>query len=185
MNNPIFFNRETGMPVQVIAQARTKPVLQDVICYQELETPYAYFVMEKGQFFKEYIRNFEELPLDRQKKLEKHQDLPDKRPRISKGQVENPGQEAPQVIYAEGAVEAQDEMDERTKRLLEFLDAETYKDKLKIFTSMDKEKLDQHMINNIAASLDLSVEDDQDGYRMILSELQIRSKFEVDRGDRL
>ena len=45
--------------------------------------------------------------------------------------------------------------------------------------------LDEHMINNMAVSLDLSIEEGMDGYKMILSELKIRSKYETSRGDRL
>ena len=41
------------------------------------------------------------------------------------------------------------------------------------------------MINNMAVSLDLSIEEGMDGYKMILSELKIRSKYETSRGDRL
>ena len=61
--------------------------MQDVVCYQELEPPYEYYVMEKVDFFEAYTRSFEELPRKRQKYLEKKQDLPDKQPRISKGEV--------------------------------------------------------------------------------------------------
>ena len=63
-------------------------------------------------------------------------------------------------------------------------DAPTYRQKLKILEEM-KNDLDEHMINNMAVSLDLSIEEGMDGYKMILSELKIRSKYETSRGDRL
>ena len=46
-----------------------------------------------------------------------------------------------------------------------------------------KDDLDEHMINNIAVSLDLSIENGMDAYQTILSELKIREKYESDRGE--
>ena len=48
-----------------------------------------------------------------------------------------------------------------------------------------KDRLDDHMLNNMAVSLDLSLEDGVDGYTYIMSELKIRSRFEGKRGERL
>lgn len=67
--------------------------------------------------------------------------------------------------------------------LIRFLDADTYVEKIKILESM-KEELDDHILNNMAVSLDLSLTDDVDGYSFIMSELKIRSRFEGERGDR-
>ena len=47
-----------------------------------------------------------------------------------------------------------------------------------------EDELDKHMLNNIAVSLDLSIEDGKDGYERIMSELKIRSKYESERGER-
>ena len=49
MQNQVLYNKRTGQPVQIIARARTKPIMQDVVCYQELEPPYEYYVMEKEE----------------------------------------------------------------------------------------------------------------------------------------
>ena len=76
MQNRILYNKKNGTPIQIIAKAQTKPVLQDVICYQELEPPYDYFVMEKNQFFEEYVRSFQGLPRNDKKQLEVKEDLP-------------------------------------------------------------------------------------------------------------
>lgn len=160
MQNRILYNKKNGTPIQIIAKAQTKPVLQDVICYQELEPPYDYFVMEKNQFFEEYVRSFQGLPRNDKKQLEVKEDLP-------------------------GPVgEEKEETDEKLKKMLEFLDADTYREKLKIFESM-KNDLNDHILNNIAVSLDLSIEDGMDGYQLILSELKMRSKYETARGERL
>ena len=42
-----------------------------------------------------------------------------------------------------------------------------------------------YILNNMAVSLDLSLEDGVDGYSFLMSELKIRSRFEGKRGDRL
>ncbi len=47
-----------------------------------------------------------------------------------------------------------------------------------------KDDMDSFMINNIAVSLDLSIEDGVDGYEFILSELRMRDRYESHRGDR-
>ena len=119
------------------------------------------------------VQIIEELPRKRQKYLEKKQDLPDKQPRISKGEVLTRTEE-----------EEVEPVDEKMRKMIAFFDAPTYRQKLKILEEM-KNDLDEHMINNMAVSLDLSIEEGMDGYKMILSELKIRSKYETSRGDRL
>lgn len=56
--------------------------------------------------------------------------------------------------------------------------------KMKILESM-KDDLNEHILNNMAVSLDLSLEDGVDGYSFLMSELKIRSRFEGKRGERL
>ena len=176
MKTGIFYNKKTGEPVQIVAQAQTRPTFQRVICYQELTAPYEHFVMERTDFFAEYVREFEQLSLDRQKQIGKRADLPDKQPRISKGVVQNPEDaEEDSVEKAES-----EEGDENTRRLVAFFDAPTYHEKIKILESM-KDDLDERMLNNLAVSLDLSIEDGVDGYEFIMSELEIRSKYELIR----
>lgn len=74
--------------------------------------------------------------------------------------------------------------DSSMDKLLLFLDAETYREKIQILEEM-KEDLNEHLLNNMAVSLDLSIEDGMDGYALIMSELKIRSRFEGKRGERL
>lgn len=174
MTTRIFYHKVTGAPVQIIARAQTKPTYQEVICYQELTKPYEHFVMEKRQFFAEYVKEFAELPLKGKVTIEKKQDLPDKQPRISKGEILEPeydGEEASQE-------------DVKTLKLLAFLDADNYAQKMKLLEDM-KDDLDDTMLNNIAVSLDLLLEEGVDGYQMIMSELKIREKYESNRGERL
>lgn len=188
MTTRVFYHKETGAPVQITASAQTKPTYQEVICYQELTEPYDYYVMEKRQFFAEYVKEFAELPLVGRKQIEKREDLPDKQPRISKGEM---------MQERESELDKQEETkkhetpekeitpeEETVQKMLAFLDADTFHDKIRILEDM-KEDLDEHILNNLAVSLDLSIEDGVDGYQMILSELRIREKYESDRGDRL
>lgn len=173
MKTGIFYHKRTGEPVQIVAQAQTRPTFQRVICYQELTAPYEHFVMEQREFFAEYVKEFEQLPLGGQKQIEKREDLPDKQPRISKGVV--------QSDVGEDDVEKENGgEDDSTKKLLAFFDAPTYREKMKILEAM-KNDLDERMLNNLAASLDLTIEENMDGYQLIMSELQIRSKYEMDR----
>lgn len=76
------------------------------------------------------------------------------------------------------------EENEKVSDLIRFLDAETYEGKIKILEGM-KDELDEHMLNNMAVSLDLSIESGVDGYALLMSELKIRSRFEGKRGERL
>lgn len=175
MKAGIFYHKRTGAPVQIIARAQTKPTFQEVICYQELTRPYEHYVMEKRQFFAEFVKEFEELPLTGRKQIAKRQDLPDKQPRISKGVVEDPQQETDPE---------EEPMDPRLQGMIAFFDAASYHEKLKLFEKI-KDDLDEHMLNNIAVSLDLSLEEGADACQMIMSELRIKSKYETKRGDRL
>lgn len=76
------------------------------------------------------------------------------------------------------------EQKEEISDLVRFLDADTYREKMKILESM-KDDLNEHILNNMAVSLDLSLEDGVDGYSFLMSELKIRSRFEGKRGERL
>lgn len=174
MNSGIFYHKRTGQPVQIIARAQTKPTFQEVICYQELTKPYGHFVMEKRQFFAEYVREFDELPLVGRKQISKRDDLPDKQPRISKGAVAGEPEEPEDPEW----------QDPKMKKLLAFFDADSFREKMKLFEMMEDE-LDSTMLNNIAVSLDLPLEDGVDITALIRSELKIRAKYEGERGDRL
>lgn len=179
MTSRLFYHKETGAPVQIIARAQTKPTYQEVICYQELTNPYDHFVMEKRQFFAEYVKDFAELPLVGRKQIGKKEDLPDRQPRISKGEVltEEESEETQEEEKSEPETDT-------IQKMLAFLDAETCHEKIRILEDM-KDELNEHILNNLAVSLDLSIEDGVDGYRLILSELRMRGKYESDRGERL
>lgn len=182
MKNGIFYHKATGNPVQIIARAQTKPTFQEVICYQELTKPFDYYVMEKRQFFAEYVKEFEELPLVNRRQIEKKEDLPDKQPLISKGEVASVEEEDSEK--REKTTEEDWKKNPKLEKLIAFFDAESYHQKMKIFEAIEEE-LDEHMLSNIAVSLDLPLEDGVDISKLIKSELKIRSKYEGKRGDRL
>lgn len=185
MKNAIFYHKSTGQPVQIIARAQTKPTFQEVICYQELTDPYDHYVMEKRQFFAEYVRKFEELPLVGQKQLGKREDLPDKQPRISKGEVAGVGDtEDDQDERLPDETEEDMSDDVGIQKMVEFFDADSYWQKLKLFDKM-ADDLDEHILYNIAVSLDISLENVSDISGRIRTELTMRSKYEGERGDRL
>lgn len=63
---------------------------------------------------------------------------------------------------------------------MRFLDADSYHEKIEIFLSMG-ERLDDRMLNNMAATLDVTLPDDEDAYECILQNLQMRKRFELRR----
>lgn len=182
MKTELFYHKRTGNPVQIIARAQTKPTFQEVVCYQELTAPYGHFVMEKRQFFAEYVKRFAELPKKEQRQIAQRGELPDKQPRISKGEVAD-GTEPEGEERTEPQPDPAETSDARIQKLMAFFDADTYQEKKKLFEDM-RESLDEHMLNNIAVSLDLSIDDISGGYALILSELEIRSRYEDDRRER-
>ena len=179
MTTRIFYHKVTGTPVQIIARAQTKPTYQDVICYQELTEPYEHYVMEKRQFFAEYVKDFAELPMTEKTSIGKKEDLPDKQPRISRGEVLRT-----EDMEEEEQQEERSEEDSKIEKLLAFLDAEDYTQKIKCLERM-RDDLDEHMLNNIAVSLDMTLENGADSYQMIMSELRLRERYESNRGERL
>lgn len=69
-----------------------------------------------------------------------------------------------------------------TALLMEFLDAETYEEKLEALTAM-RERLDDDMINAMAASLDVEVEEGrlEERYQSLKSCLLMLDRFECSR----
>ena len=72
--------------------------------------------------------------------------------------------------------------EEMTSKRMEFLDAKTAAEKIRIFEDM--READEHILANIAVSLDVIIDDKADNYERIMSELKLRKRFEVD-ADRL
>lgn len=160
-------NRENKNQVQIITTCKILPKGVDGVCYQELSGDFVVNVMEANAFYEvhEKVNSQEIIQAKTPKKISKAE--------ISNIEKKKPAKELPQE-------EVSDEM----RRLLAFLDADSYREKIQLLTEMRGE-LNDHMLNNMAVSLDLSIEDGMDGYSLIMSELKIRSKFEGKRGERL
>ncbi|WP_051437660.1 hypothetical protein [Eubacterium xylanophilum] len=62
--------------------------------------------------------------------------------------------------------------------LLDFLDATTYEEKINIMTE-HRDDFDDHMLNNMAVSLDIPIIEDKDMYSVILNELRIKNRYEI------
>ena len=68
------------------------------------------------------------------------------------------------------------------EKMMDFLDADTYAEKIKIFETM--KGADERILNNIAVSQDIMLDDRFDSYERIDYELRFRAKFETDRRGR-
>ena len=68
--------------------------------------------------------------------------------------------------------------EEMTAKMMDFLDAKTAAEKIRIFEDM--READEHVLANIAVSLDVIIDDKGDNYERIMSELKLRKRFEVD-----
>ncbi len=169
MLKDIYDSRGNGRAVQVISECYILPEGTEAVCYQEMSGNYSVYVLEKQQFHSNYLKRderWEEIP----ERLEPNMgNIVQRRPMAKERREDrrNDGQEVHQM-----------------SELIRFLDADTYREKIKILEEM-KDRLDDHMLNNMAVSLDLSLEDGVDGYTYIMSELKIRSRFEGKRGERL
>ncbi|MBR6229970.1 MAG: hypothetical protein IKQ97_09555 [Eubacterium sp.] len=190
MNKRVMYHKKTGKPIQLVAQAQAIPNYQEVICFQELTEPYEYYVMEKRLFSSTYVRSFDELPQKDRERIEEHNALPDKKAgRMLRRKKRAVDPESGDPIEMEGPIGmggpigmdgplAQEEPeDEMTARMMTFFDSRSYAEKLKIFEDM--KDANEHILTNIAVSMDIPLEDAGDAYDRILSELKLRKKFEV------
>lgn len=164
MNYHIYYNKTTGQKVQIIVKATAVATLQEVVCYQELYGENDFFVISTDEFIEQFTKKFPGLPKKERPMLERRGEITQKVRQIETTKLPE-----------EDGVQADAD-------LMRFLDAETYREKIEIFMEMqDKEKLTESMLNNIAVCLDLSIGDDMDGFQFILSELEIRKKYEKER----
>jgi len=172
MNYHLYYERTTGEKVQTIARAIAVPTNEDVVCYQELYGDFEFFVMSRDEFLKRYTKEFAALPKKLQPLIEERGSITEKTKYIEDRQ---------EVDEIEPGELEEDEIPEGADvDLLRFLDADSYREKIKIFTAM-KERLDEHLLNNIAVSLDLTLEDGVDGFDYILSHMEMQKHYEKDR----
>lgn len=173
MLKDIYDSQGNGRAVQVISECYILPEGTEAVCYQEMSGDYLVYVLEKQQFH----RNYSKRDAGRKEMLQKTE-----RNTGKILQAESRMKKREEHRWKDGREKSQE--DHPMSELIRFLDADTYREKIKILEEM-KDRLDDHMLNNMAVSLDLSLEDGVDGYSYIMSELKIRSRFESKRGERL
>lgn len=159
----IYYSRRSNKAVQVISQCRILPEGTEAVCYQEMSGDFPVYVLEK--------RQFDETFCERQFR------------NMGEGMVTKTMESADDKIHG-GFTDSRGNDSNEVSDLIRFLDADTYGEKIKILEGM-KDELNEHLLNNMAVSLDLSIENGVDGYSFLMSELKIRSRFEGKRGDRL
>ena len=98
-------------------------------------------------------------------------------PRPAAMPSENPVEPRPAAASSESPVEPQPDPD-----LLAFLDADSYEEKLEVFASLEG-KVDLHMLNAIAASLDLELSEGslEEQYDTLKSCLMTLERYECNR----
>ncbi len=159
MLQKIFYSRKSNKAVQVITQCKILPAGQEAVCYQEMTGKFQVYVLEKELFYETFC---EGQPLTADERTE--------RPVVRNAEDEVHGERK----------DSRENDDSEVSGLIRFLDADTYREKMKILEGM-KDELDEHILNNMAVSLDLCIEDGVDGYSFLMSELRIRSRFEGKR----
>lgn len=215
MLQDIYYSRRSNKAVQVIAQCRMLPDGTEAVCFQEMSGNYDVFVLGKEHFTRIFSKRKgdgylpekeietsrieeEEIP-----QIQGGSDEDDHARRVIElGQSaeeaepeEDDSSEREDIVQPEAVVRPEekhaeendtDDADgaEDAPAIIRFLDADTYEEKMKVLEKM-KDELDEHTLNNMAVSLDLSLEDGIDAYSLVMSELRIRSRYEGKRGDRL
>lgn len=148
-----------GSLYQIVAVGKHVETLEEYIVYQELYGESQIYIQKLQDFF---------AVLDKEKYPETEQKYCFKK-------VEK------DTLPIDTFMEQKDDKD-GMQMLMEFLDAETCKEKMEIFMKM-REKLDGKLLMNIAVSLDLVVDEKnmEDSCQIIMKNLEQRSKFECFR----
>lgn len=215
MLQDIYYSRRSNKAVQVIAQCRMLPEGTEAVCFQEMSGNYDVFVLGKEHFARIFSKRKgegylpeedietnrieeEEIPKiqggsdeDDHRVIELGQNVEEAEPE------EDNSSECEDIVQPEAVVRSEEEHAEENDTddadgaedgdapaIIRFLDADTYEEKMKVLEER-KDELDEHTLNNMAVSLDLSLEDGIDAYSLVMSELRIRSRYEGKRGDRL
>ncbi len=175
MLQDIYYSRRSNKAVQVITQCRMLPDGTEAICFQEMSGDYEVFVLAKEHFMKIF-----------QKPDESAKEIADRQEEYAEEKNAADWQEesAEEKNAADRQEEIVTEEEEAEPGIIRFLDAETYEEKMKVLESM-RDDLDERTLNNMAVSLDLTINDGADAYAFLMSELRIRSRYEGKRGQRL
>lgn len=176
-----------GNLYQIVTVGKHAETLEEYVVYQALYGEFQVYIRDRQDFLKKLDN--EKYPEVQQKyrfeKVEKNELNAEKKLDVIVPQ----NNEKPEVSDLEEKEASgldilieQSDNKEGMQMLMEFLDAETCKEKLEIFMKMRK-KLDERLIINVAVSLDLVVDekDIEESCQIIIKNLEQRSNFECFR----
>ncbi len=142
---------------QVIAVATHSETREKYVVYQALYGDFQTYVRPYDMFISEVDRK--KYPDVRQKYRFAYAGTPGVAPEDISAERKDLGAEGAAAAQIAGDTEsAAEDFGGVDRRLLAFLDAESYEEKLEILSSMENE-IDDHLINQMAASLDVIIED--------------------------
>lgn len=176
-----------GNLYQIVTVGKHAETLEEYVVYQALYGEFQVYIRDRQDFFKRLDN--EKYPEAQQKyrfeKIEKDELNAERKLDV----IVMQNNEKPEVSDLEenetldlDILMEQSDNKEGMQMLMEFLDAETCKEKLEIFMKMRK-KLDERLITNVAVSLDLVVDEKniEESCQIIIKNLEQRNKFECFR----
>lgn len=171
-----FYRHFKGNLYQILTIGKHSETLEEMVVYQGLYGTFETYIRPLTQFVEE---------VDKQKYPDSTQKYRFERVVFTSsanfGQTENQTC-ALQEEIRETEIEEKSHAEKVDQLFFEFLDAETSKEKMELLGKL-KPDLDLRIVNNIAASMDLPVDEDdvEKQYEFILQNLKQRSKFECNR----
>lgn len=179
-----FYKMDTGCVCQIIAVAKKFESEETEVVFQEMSGAYEKYVISLEQF---NGTNAQGRPLFEQIYVSGQMSSDESENEVRREINLNSFSEKDDTRYLQNDKKNEDEyrenVDERVERLLmEFLDATSCREKLDYLERM-KPEMTERVVNNIAASMDLPVDDSniEGQYQMIYENLKQKSKFECDR----
>lgn len=161
---------------QVIAVAAHSETGEKMVVYQRLYDDYSVYVRPYDMFVSEVDHN--KYP----KVTQKYRFEVWKPESTEQNVTDNAVPDIPSEDVKQGNISSDSEIEGCNPDLLAFLEADTYEEKRNILVGLRK-RLDDRLINDIAASLDVTVDDgDLDiRYKSLMNCLDTMTKFECNR----
>lgn len=171
-----FYRHFKGNLYQILTIGKHSETLEEMVVYQALYGTFDTYIRPLKQFVEEV--DMVKYPASSQKyRFE----------RVVLSSPENLGQmdrdtDVLQEEIKESKSKKKSHAEQVEQLFFDFLDAETSKEKIELLEKL-KPDLDLRIVNNIAASMDLPVDEDdvEKQYEFILQNLKQRSKFECNR----
>lgn len=177
-----------GNLYQIVTVGKHAETLEEFVVYQALYGEFQVYIRDKKDFLKR-LDNDKEPELQQRyrfEKIEKGELSAGKKSDVTVIQDNKesgiPDSEENKTSDIDFFMEQSDNNKEGMQMFMEFLDAETCKEKLEIFMKMRK-KLDERLVTNVAVSLDLVVDEKnmEESCQIIIKNLEQRCKFECFR----